>query len=331
MRVVPPLTGHLDMALSNFAKGYRNADLITDLLFPRLEVIRQTDVYWVFGRESMQLTEQTLRAPGTPAQETRFALSLDRYFCDSHALKSNIADEERDAYTAGDLNMDAVQLNQDKILLDREYRAMVKVTNAANYPSANTLALSGPGQLDNANSDPLGLVSTARKTVALAGAVKINTAVLGFDVAEVLRKHPQLLQRFQYTTVTGALSDQQLATVFNVPNIVVGGAVTNNPVTGINSFVWSNFAWFGYVAPNQGGPAGVQGAEGGTLPKQITFGKSFTWTAAPQTVGGYGVVIARHPDATAKSDMVGVDWYSDEKITAPEVGYLATNALAANN
>ncbi len=327
MRVVPPLTGRLDMALSNYAKGYRNADLITDMLFPRLEVTRQTDVFWIYGKENLQLTEQTLRAIGTSPQETRFSLSTDRYYCDSRALKSVIADEERLAYTTGDLETDSVSLNQDKILLDREYRASQKVLNPANYPAANTIALSGTSQWDNAQSDPLAIASKARTTIALSGAVRANTLFLGFDVAEVLRRHPQLLQRFQYTVVTGALSDQQLATVFNVDKVIIGGAVVNNPITGINTFVWTNFALFVYNTPTSG-TAGVIGAEGGVGAKQLSFGKSFTWIGAPQTVGGYGVIIARHPDAMAKSDVVGVDWYADEKITAPDVGYLVTNVLA---
>jgi hypothetical protein len=327
------LMGQLDMALSNYAKGYRNADHITDLLFPRLEVVRQRDVYWIYGKENLQLTEQTLRATGTGAQETRFSLSTGAYFAASHALKSVVPDEDRMAYTVGDLNMDSVQLNQDKILLDREYRAMQLATNPANYVSSNTVALSGTAQLDNAASDPLLLAATARKTIAQNGAVKMNTLVLGFDVAEVLRRHPALLQRFQFVTITGSLSDEQLATVFNVDKVVVGGAVTNSPTTGLNTFVWSNFMLFVYVTPTVGkaGLLSPVGAEGSVGPKQLSYGKSFTWIGGPETVGGYGVTIARHPDASAKSDVVSVDWYSDEQITASDVGYLVTNALAANN
>jgi hypothetical protein len=321
------LMGHLDMALSNYAKGFRNADLITDLLFPRLPVSRQSDKYWVFGKENLQLTEQTLRATGTPAQQTKFSLSTGNYFCPSHALESVVADEERMAYTVGDLNMDAVQLNQDKIMLDREFRAMQKVTNTANYAGSNTIALSGAAQWDQATSTPLAIASIARTVVAQQCSVKINTLVLAFDVAEALRNNAALLARFQYNVITGALSDQQLATVFNVDKVVVGGAVTNNPITGISSFIWSNFALFCYVTPTVGA-AGVIGAEGSVGPKQLSYGKSFTWTGAPQTVDGYGVLVARHPQVSAKSDIVSVDWYSTEELTAPEAGYLVTNVLA---
>ena len=329
MRVVPPLTGRLDMALSNFAKGYRNGDLITDQLFPRLEVMRQRDKYWVYGKENLQLTEQTLRAAGTPAAETSLSLSLDMYSCESRALKSVIPDEDRLAYQVGDLDMDAVETNQNKILLDREYRAMQLITNPANFTSGNTIALSGTAQWDNPASAPLSIAKTARTAIAQNAAVKANALVLAFDVAEALRVNAQLLQRFQFTTVTGSLSDQQLAQIFNVPQVIIGSAVTNNPVTGINSFIHSNYALFVYNTPTIGaaGVLGV-GAEGKVGAKQLSFGKSFTWTGAPGTVGGYGVTIARHPDATAKSDIVGVDWYSAEKIVAQDCGFLVTNCLA---
>jgi hypothetical protein len=41
-----------------------------------------------------------------------------------------------------------------------------------------------------------------------------------------------------------------------------------------------------------------------------------------------GVVIARNPDPTAKSDIVGTDYYYDQKITAVETVYLIKNAVA---
>ena len=56
--------------------------------------------------------------------------------------------------------------------------------------------------------------------------------------------------------------------------------------------------------------------------------KTFRWTAAPGTSGGIGVVTGRHPDPTAKSDIVGVDDYYQQKITAVETLYLIKDAVA---
>ena len=328
MRVVPPLTGRLDMALSNFIKGYRQAELVGDYLFPRLPVLRQTDRYWIFGRENQQLSEQTLRATGTGAAETRFSLSTASYVVQSRALKATIADEDRDSYTVGDLTMDSVSIMQDKILLDRENRIFQLVSNTANYPANNTLALAaGAKWSDYVNSDPKGDVTKAKRQIRLTGQ-NANTLILADDTFTTLANHPKLQQAFQYNVVTGPLNTAQLAQVLGVDKVVVASAVQYD---GVNpSFLWSNMALLVYVSPTVGA-AGVLsglGTEGSIGPKQLSFGKSFTWTGAPGTVDGYGVVIGRHPDITAKSDIVGVDWYSTEVITGSDCGFLFTGAVS---
>lgn len=324
--VTAPLTGRLDMALSNFAKGYRQNGLVADYLFGRVPVSRQADRYWIFGRESFQLSEQTLRAPGATPQETRFQLSTGSYFCPSRALQSRVSDEERASYTLSDLNMEAVQLNQAKLMLDREQRAFNLVSTTANYAAANTIALSGTSQWDNGASNPIQQVEIGKRQIRLTGQ-KPNLLVLSDDVFAAVRVHPTLIARYQYTTVTGQLNEQQLAQIFGVEQVVIASAVYHD---GTNpGFIWSNIALLCFIAPTVA-PAGVlePGKEGTLGVKDISFGKSFVWADAPSTIGGYGVIIARDPMATAKADIVGVDWYSSEVITASDAGYLFTNVLA---
>lgn len=343
MDVNAPLSGYLQMDLSNYAKGVRLGDDPTDFVFPRVPVLRQTDAYPISGREILQRDAQTLREPGTPAGEIRFAMSRDTYFASSRALQASIPDERR-ATWAGDINQYTSRLLQQKILHDRSYRAMLKVTNPANFASGNTLALSGPSQWDQSTSDPLGVGKKARTVIAKGVAVRPNNLLLGFDVAEALRVNTQLLARFQYTTVTGQLTDQQLAQIFGVDRVLVGSTVTApagapaavyNPLVNTpNTFDWSNFALFFYSDPAGVGPAGVidptkpVGSEGAMGWSDVSFGKSFTWTQAPGTVDGYGVLTWRNPMASAKAEMVSVDWYSDEKITGADAGFLVTNVLA---
>jgi hypothetical protein len=319
------------MALSNFLKGYRQAPLAQDLLFPRLPVLRRSDVYWVYGRENLQATEQTLRAFGTSAAEARFSMTTESYSCKSSALKATVADEDRDTYTVGDLNMDTVSLLQDKNLLAREIRIKAIVSNSANYASGNTLSLSSGAQWSSyAASDPQGDVTKAKRQVRLTGQ-EANYLFLSDDVFAILAVHPQLKEMYKYTVTTGPLDAAQVAKALGVANVFVMSAITNDG-TNQNQFLWTNFAMLAYVPPTVGAPGllGGIGTEGRVGPKQLSFGKAFTWTSAPGTVDGYGVVIARHADPTAKSDIVGVDWYSDDKITGSDCGFLWTTPIATS-
>jgi hypothetical protein len=318
--VVLPLTGRLNMALSNYAKGYRNNQLVTDLLFPRLPVKRRTDRYWVFGREAQQLTNNTLRAPGSPSERISWALSTDNYFTPSHALSDVVPDEEKSDYSIGDLNQASVDVLQQKLMLDREARAVALATNPANY-KGNSLALSSGSMWSNAASDPISDIETAKTSILTTGS-PANLLVLGRATIVALRKHPVVVDHFKYTA-GGVVTVQQLATLFGVDQVVEAAAVKDNG-DGTQTFLWGNVAILAYVDKTQLA-AGVIGQEGLVGPKTICFGKSFVWTSAPLTIDGYGVVIGRHPDVTAKADIVGVDWYSDEKLTAPEAGFLFTN------
>src|SRR3989304_6987744 len=115
--VAAPLVGHLDAALTNLAKKFQQNGLGAARLAPTVPVGRQTDKYYIFGRESQELTEKQLRATGAAAEAIRIALSTDSYFCRSHALKSMIADEDRSGYEAGGLEQDATQTMIAKIQL----------------------------------------------------------------------------------------------------------------------------------------------------------------------------------------------------------------------
>jgi len=71
--IAAPLVGHLDAALTNFAKKFEQNGLIADQLAPALGVGRQTDKYYIMGRESQELTEKQLRATGAAAEAIRIA------------------------------------------------------------------------------------------------------------------------------------------------------------------------------------------------------------------------------------------------------------------
>ena len=308
--VASPLLGHLDMALTNFAKAYRQNELISDIVCPRVPVGRQTDKYWIFGREGQQLTEKTLRAPGAPARRTRLSLSSDSFFADSHALAAEIAAESEAAYTAGNLRQDATQHLISKILLDKEVEAAALLTDSAVLTNGDTLA-GGDQWSDPDNSDPAGVVEDAKNAILLSGQ-QANLMVITPPVFKALKTHKDVRDAFKYTT-PGAIGLAQLASFFQIDRVVLAAAVQLNKAN-VASFVWGKDCIIAYVSPT-------------ASMSDLSLAKTFVWGGAPGTVGGYGTVVAPHPDPTAKSEIVGVDFYHDQKVTAVEAGYLIKAAV----
>jgi len=309
--VAAPLVGHQDAMLTNFAKKFVNNELIADRIAPAVPVGRQTDKYWIFGRESQELLEYQLRATGAPAEAIRITLSTDSYNCKSHALQSRIADEDRQGYAdAGDIERDAVQTMMEKILLQREDELATMLGDTAQVTNNTTLA--GASQWSNDASTPGVDIQTALDKIVESG-VRGNFIAMGWQVFAKLRWHPAIRATFQYHQ-DRALTDADLAAYFGVQNFWVGAAVKRSKA-GVISFVWGKNAIVGYVSPSPSA-------------QDISGVKNFRWTGAPGTSGGIGVVKGRHPDPTAKSDIIGVDDYYHQKITAVEALYLIKSAVA---
>jgi hypothetical protein len=311
---VAPLLGHVNVALTNFAKGFRNNAMLSDIIFPRVPVAREADLYAIWGRRNQQLLQQDLRAAGAGAQRVRRSLSTDSYFCASHALATALPDEtranlEQAGYGYMVTAQSRTQFLQDLILLHKEERmaALLTTTNV----TQNTTLAGGDKWTDPVNSDPVDDVNVAKSTIRLSG-VEPNTLVLGEYVYNALCRHQAVMEAFKYTK-PGSISAEQIRAFFDVQNVHIARAVK---VDGSDaaSFVFDpEDALLFYSQP-------------AASMDDCSFGKTFVWTGAPGTVGGYGVVIGRDPDITAKTEVLGVDMYYDQKITAVETAYLFKDA-----
>jgi hypothetical protein len=268
-------------------------------------------VYWIHGREGQQLTEKTLRAAGAPAKRTRLSLSSAAYYCMSHALASEIAAESQSSYAqVGDLAQDAAADQMSKILLDKEVAAAALLTSTANF--TNNVTLAGANQWSDPQSNPLDDVETGRQKVMLSGQLP-NVMVIPPAVFQKLKSHPLIRDAFKYTT-PGAIGLAQLQSFFQIDRILLAAAVQLDKA-GAASFVWGKDVFLGYVSAS-------------ASQQDLSAAKTFVWAGGPGTVGGIGTVRAPHPDPTAKSEIIGTDFYYDQRVTALEAGYVIKAAVA---
>jgi hypothetical protein len=315
---VAPLVGQLNQALTNYAKGFRQNGLVSDIVAPRVPVERQTDSYYIWDRADQMLDFNDLRAPGSGAEKVRRSLSTSTYTCFSHALQAPIADEARvNAEQNGLANFVSAQgrtsFLQRKILLKKEKR-LVDLMTTGNV--TNNTTLSGTDQwTDLDHSDPATDVEKGKKIIRRAG-VNATHMIIGEDVYAALRTNKAVLDAFKYTRPGGSMIGlPELQAFFDIPNVILAGAMSVSTSDGTTaSVLWdADDVLICYVDPSPS-------------QEDVSFMRTFVWAQAPGTVGGYGVVIGRDPDPTAKSETVGVDFYYDQKITAVETGYLIKDA-----
>jgi hypothetical protein len=126
---------HIDKLLTQISVAWPNNGLVGESLFPSVGVVKQSDKYYIFGREGWS-PDNDIRAPGTVANEVPgLSVSLDTYYAQEHSLQIPIPDEERenvDSPLAPD--RDATELVTSKIMLGREIAMFNLVSTTSNYP-----------------------------------------------------------------------------------------------------------------------------------------------------------------------------------------------------
>lgn len=321
--VLPTLAGaatgrdlHIDVALSNMAMGYRPANFIADMIFPTVQVDKQSNLYLVFDRTDRTRVEDTTRAPGTLARRVTENIGSASYFAKNYALAAAAVLEDK-------LNADAMQLATlingkttyllDKLLLDWEVRIANLVTSGSNVGSyaAPTSAWNLGG--GTTNGAPLANINTAIDNVNGATGMYPNVIAFGLDAWKSFRRDTTVRNLiFGVNNGGGYPSTVQAANLLGVDKVLVGGAYQNTGQENVAeslSAVWKDNVLVFYAPPTPS-------------IDRPSFGYSFRW-AAP---GLPNMQVERHPyDPRTKSEDIEIGYYQAEVITGKSYGFLLPN------
>jgi hypothetical protein len=321
----PQLGGntHFDVVLSNISVAYPNEGMVGDVLFPTVNVRKQSDKYYLFGREGWGLDPGTdLRAPGTEATEIPgLAVSTDTYWAQEHSLQIAITDEERenvDSPLAPD--RDGTELVTGKVLLAREIAIKTMVTTTSNYAAGYSTTLSGTTQWsDYVNSNPISDFKVARDTIHAGLFIVPNLAIIPYQVMSKLEDHPDFIERIKYVQ-RGVLNQEIIASLLGVPRIIVPGMGYNSANPGQTAsigYMWGKDVVIAYVPPR-------------AAPRQLAFGYEFNM--------GYGgnrpQIVERWRETNRKSDVIRVSRRYDLKMVTLNAlgkqiaGYVIKAAIA---
>jgi hypothetical protein len=315
---------HVDEVLTNISIEWPiNRDFIGQRLFPAIRVRKQSDKYGIFDREKWKLEKHDVRAPGTVANEIPgMTYSLDTYYANEHSLQIAVTDEERENADAPlTPDSDATDIITMRIMLGREKAMKDMATATANYATGHVVTLSGTTQWnDYANSNPISDVRTGVRTIHSKLFTQPNLMVIPWLVMSTLEDHPDFIERIKYSE-RAILSQDIIAAIFGIPNVVVPGAGystagTGVPVTSANTtYLWGKDVILAYVP----GTPGV---------RQIGFGYEFVWG-----IDGREQVVDRWREDPRKSDLIRCSRRYDLKLVGHEgdgkllTGYLIKDAI----
>ena len=309
---------HVDTLLTNMLIGYRPMGFVGQDIFPVLPVMKESDLIAQIQRGDWFRVDDTLRAPATRPKEGTWTVSSQRYSCVNYAFATKVPYETLDNTDAPhDVRARAGEFVTDKLTLDHEVRVVNRVVAGV----GSTTTLTGVNAWsDYANSQPLDDVDVAKEAIRSTTGMAPNVCVIAHKTWLKLRRHPDVIRAiYPGAGVGGTASPEQFANLIGVGRVLLPMAIRNTGAEGAAdaySDVWSSYFVLAHVAN-----PGLMVA---------TFGTTFRWTG--QNIGGGGpgaFQVERRRDDDLKCEWVRAGYYQDEKIIAPELGFMILTGITS--
>lgn len=309
---------HVDAILSNISVAYMQAQdhFIASKVFPIVPVNKQTDKYYSYTKNDWFRDEAQRRADATESAGSGYGLSTAAYSCDVFALHKDIGNQARGNADAGiDLDRDATQFVTQRLLLRQE------IQWATDYFATSVWATDKVGTTDFVKwsdytaSDPITDVESGKQTILAATGFLPNTLVIGYNVWRYLKHHPDIVDRFKYTSAESITTDM-VAKLFEIDRILVAKAVkaTNQEgETAVMAMVQGNNALLCYVNPTPGL----------LMP---SAGYIFSWKGVSDGLG-LNIGISKWYEQKLKADRVEGEIAFDDKIVGSDLGYFFSAAV----
>lgn len=316
--------GHIDRALTNISVAYmQGADaFIADKVFPIVNVVKQSDIYFQYSKADMFRNEVQERGRGDESVGGNFNISeADPYHCRKFAYHYDITQEEKVNYDQPlDIDRDAAFWLSEKMLLKREvdFASKFFIEDIWGKDVAGTSAGSGTDEIkkwSDPTSDPVVDVNNYMLHMAENTGKKPNFAIMSPDVFYALKNHEVIMDRIKYTQ-KGIITVDLIASLFEVDQIFIPwGVINSGPQTpGYDtkqddmSFLYKGKMLLGYKASRP------------SL-REPTAGYIFAWTGL-EGASAYGSRLVRLPmdHLGLGTERIEMEMAYDQKLICPDMG-----------
>lgn len=303
--------------------GYRNRNMIADQVMPRIPVLGESYRYTRYPIAEMFTVPRTLTGRRGRVERVQFSGEQADGSTKDYALEDAIPISDINAAaaqrTAGLGNFDpearAAEGLTNLLELDREVRVAGIVQDPNNYAASRRLVLSGSDQFSDPASKPIKMFKAAFGATLI---MRPNTITMGRDAWSGLSSNPELVNAVKgNVTSSGIITPDEFVNLFageGLKRVLIGESFVNTARPGqaaTLSRVWGKSIALHYrddqIRPEQGG---------------VTWGFSAQY-------GTRGSANWQDRDVGAEGGNVIRVWEKmDEKVVAPDVGFLFQNAVA---
>lgn len=302
---------HYNQTLTNFGVGYApEVKPIADMMFPPLNVVKQSDRYLIYSIADWNRSQMEMRAPGTETAGGGWRLSDDTYYADVFGLHKDIDDQTRSNEDEPlNLEQDAVRWLMKQAALKREYAWATEHFTTGLWTGSTTGSDITPSTLwDASGSTPVKDVRAQARSMKLKTGYKPNTFLIGGEAWDALCDNSDIIDRIKYTQ-RGMVTEDIVAALFDVEKVIVGDTMHVTSKEGAASTVtaamYGKHALLAYVPK--------------TLTKSTpAAGVTFRWNGLRGMVGGDRIKNFRME--ALSSDRIEIESAFDQKQTGPQLG-----------
>lgn len=307
---------HVNAILTQFSVAYMNKaeNMVAGKVFPLVPVAKQSDLYFVYTKNDWFRDEAKPRADATESAGSGYNLSTASYNAVVYAIHKDIGSQTR-ANADNPLNMDrdATEFVTQRLMLRQEIQWVADYFVTGVWGTSTT-----PTNLwsDYTLSTPIDDVETGKATILSNTGMDPNTLVLGYNVFRQLKNHPDVVDRYKYTSAD-AITEDMLARLFGVERVFVAKAIKATNVEGHTAaydFTHGKHALLVYSAPSPSllAPSG---------------GYRFSWTGVSEGLGA-NIGVKTIPMPWLGADRVEGQIAFADKIIGSDLGYMWVSVVA---
>jgi len=260
---------HLEKLLTNVGARYHPVGFVGDEIYPVVNVKNETDYYATFYKGAWFRDEIGAHGPfgpGSSAIRINFNMKLDNsYTAKEYKAAFPLSRRTRNnADTELGIAAHGAELATRALMLARERRIATSVFAEDTWGTGSSDPTISPTWDNYTTSDPIGEIDAGSIYVReLTGGLPANTCVMGPQVWDQLRRHPEILE-----LCFGSGSDRMIVPTtadfgraFGFDKVLIGYGMytaseeTNTTTEGTTaptlSYIWGKNMWIGHVAgPN---------------------------------------------------------------------------------
>jgi hypothetical protein len=246
-----PQSVFIDPLLTSVYIGYKNTELIADVLAPKVQVSKESGIFFKNDKSNLIVPGETTRALTGSANRISGTLTTDTYTLEEHTLEEWIDDRILKTYDSPfDPQKNATNRIAGQLMIEKENELIAALSAA----TASGNVVDSAGNWSTAGTNLRTAVLTGKDYIHVRTGVRPNTLVLDrLTYNQLISTNTDFKASIAYTSdKTEANMRNLIAGYFDVENVLIAGGIKQSAATsGTGSFLWSTkgIAYLAYINP----------------------------------------------------------------------------------